>query len=115
MNEPESLYRSAVAEHRAGNVERAEDLCRQAIKTNGSFARAWELLGLISHEQGETPRAIEYIERAIALEPQWPGFYHDLGNIYWSAGRHEEAERMLRQALRAMPQNIPTLATLGKV
>lgn len=115
MNDSESLYRSAAAAHRAGNVEEAEQLCRQVLAANSSFARAWELLGLISHEGGETPQAIEYVERAIALEPQWPGFYHDLGNIYWSAGRHEEAERMLRQALRAMPQSIPTLATLGKV
>ena len=115
MNDLELLYQSAVAQHRAGKTDRAEELCRQALASHGSFARAWELLGLISHERGETLQAIEYLERAIALEPHWPGFFHDLGNIYWSAGRHDEAERTLRQALRAMPQSIPTLATLGKV
>lgn len=115
MSHLASLYRIAVQNHRSGRSDVAAELCQQVLETDPAFARAWELWGLVLHGQGRLAQAIECVERAIQLEPQWNGFFHDLGNIYWSAGRHEDAEKALRTFLNTAPNSISGLATLGKV
>src|SRR4051812_1290105 len=106
MNDLESLYRSAVTEHRAGRLAATVALCQQILTSDQRFARAWELLGIVLHQQGDWQRAIEYIERAIALEPHWPGFYQDLGNVLLAVHRYEAAEQSLRKALSMLPDNM---------
>ena len=67
------------------------------------------------HQQGDCLAAIDCIERAIALEPQWPAFYHNLGNACWSVSQLTKAEGALLRALQMTPDSMNALATLGKV
>jgi protein O-GlcNAc transferase len=115
MNEPESLYRAAIAEHRAGRILAADQLCRQLLARYPAFARGWDLLGMTLHQQGDCLAAIDCIERAIALEPLWPAFYHNLASACWSVGQLAKAESALARALQMTPDSINALATLGKV
>src|SRR3954465_3618427 len=115
MTEAETLYRTAVAEHRAGRGQQAEQLCRQLLARYPAFARGWDLLGMTLHQQGDCLAAIDCIERAIALEPLWPAFYHNLASACWSVGQLERAESALSRALQMTPDSINALATLGKV
>src|SRR5689334_544421 len=105
MSQIEALYQTALAEHRAGRVDAAETLYLQVLDQDRLFARAWHLLGVILHQRGETATALDYIERAIALEPRWPAMYSNLGTIYTSLGRWSDAERALRQALQLSPDS----------
>jgi protein O-GlcNAc transferase len=115
MDDLNSYYDTAVAEHRTGNVAAAEAMYRQILDRDRFFARAWHLLGVVLHQRGETRAAIEYIERAIGLEPQWSAFYSNLANVYWTAGRMLEAERIVREGLELEPDSAPALITLGQV
>src|SRR4051812_21736880 len=112
MTEAESLYRTAVAEHRAGRVQRTEQLCRQLLARFPTFARGWDLLGMALHQQGDCLAAIDCIERAIVLEPQWPAFYHNLGTACWSVGQLAKAQSALERALQMTPGNIHALFLL---
>src|SRR5437868_1649537 len=112
MNSLESLYKAAVIEHRSGRISAAESLCRHIIQTDQRFARAWELLGIIHQQHGDWRRAVEFIEHAIRLEPHWGGFYHDLGNVLWTAHQHQAAEEALRKALVLMPNSSVVRAML---
>jgi protein O-GlcNAc transferase len=115
MNDVETLYQMAVKEHQAGRIAAAEALYRQILDRNRLFARAWYLLGVALHQQGDSATAIEYVERAIGLEPQWPLFYGNLGSIYAAVGRMHDAERVLRQGLAISPRFAMALGSLGHV
>ena len=95
-------------------LDAAESLYRQILDQDRLFARAWHLLGVILHQRGETATAIEYIERAIALEPQWPALYSNLGTIYSSLGRWAEAERACGKAHSSRP-TARSRCALGRV
>src|SRR5262245_66064744 len=113
MNDIEALYQTAMKEHQAGRVAAAEAIYRQILDRDRLFARAWYLLGVALHQQGDTPTAIEYVERAIGLEPQWPLFYANLGSIYAAVGRMRDAERMLRHAIAIAPRLAMALGGLA--
>jgi len=115
MSQIEALYQTALTEHRAGRIDSAESLYRQILDQDRLFARAWHLLGVILQQRGDTPTAIEHIQRAISLEPQWPAFYSNLGTIYSSLGRWAEAEAALRQCLTLSPDSALALRALGRV
>lgn len=113
--ELESLYQAAMAEHRAGRLDVASAGYQQVLERDRLFARAWHLLGVALHQQGQTARAIEFIERAISLEPQWAVFYGNLGSIYVSLGRSREAEPILRRSIELAPDGSTALAALASV
>src|SRR5438874_10748048 len=112
MSQVEALYQTALTEHRASRMDSAESLYRQILDQDRLFARAWHLLGVILHQRGETATAIEFLERAIALEPQWPAFYSNLGTIYSSLGCWPQAEQALRQGLKLAPDSSIALRAL---
>src|SRR5262245_45905305 len=99
MNEVEALYQAAMKEPQAGRIVVVQAMYRQVLDRDRFVARAWYLLGLTLHQQGDTTTAIEYVERAIGLEPQWPMFYANLGSIFAAIGRMHDAERVLRRAI----------------
>jgi protein O-GlcNAc transferase len=115
MSSIESLYETAQRHHRAGRLEAAKSLYLEILQRDSLFARAWHLLGVVLHQQGDTQAAIEYIQRAMGLETQWPAFYSNLGTIYSTLGRWHDAEQVLRRGLALAPDNTAALKTLGQV
>ena len=65
MSSIESLYETAQSHHRAGRLEAAKSLYREILQRDSLFARAWHLLGVVLHQQGDTQAAIEHIQRAL--------------------------------------------------
>src|SRR6478736_7238877 len=115
MNENEATYRRAMAKHQAGRWDVAEPLYEQILAQDPLFARAWHLLGLLLHQRGDSATGIQYIERAISLEPLWPVFYANLGSIYWIGARRKEAESVLRRAIEMTPEHQANWIMLGHV
>ena len=52
-------------------------------------------LGLASALDGDTPRAIRQLERAVDLLPEWPGAYSTLGVFYYQTGQIAKAKEVL--------------------
>ena len=102
-------------EHRAGRLDAAEAGYRAVLQEDPRFARAWHLLGVLRHQQGDAPQAIEFIQRAIGLESHWPVFFSNLGAILHGEGRLREAEEALARGLALEPQGAPLLASLAQV
>jgi predicted O-linked N-acetylglucosamine transferase (SPINDLY family) len=115
MTDLETLYQTAMAEHRAGRLDAAETLYRQVLDRDRLFARAWHLLGVARYQRGDVASAIEYVERAIGLEPQWPVFYGNLATIYVGLGQAARAEAALRRALELDPQYAAATSLLAHV
>jgi protein O-GlcNAc transferase len=72
-------FQSAYARDQAGRRDRAEALYRKVLQRVPDHADALHLLGLIAHERGRHRRAIQLIQRAIAIVPDFPAAHANLG------------------------------------
>src|SRR5438552_3781349 len=99
--------------HQAGRWSKAEKLYRQILQVAPQHADAWQLLGLLAHQTGQSQTAIEYIGRAIALRPCQPAMHLNLGAAYRACGRLPEAQACYREALRLQPNYAEAHNNLG--
>jgi Flp pilus assembly protein TadD len=58
---------------------------------------------------GDYERAVEFLERAVALEPADAILNDHLGDVYWRLGRRLEARFQWRRALSLQPDNASAL------
>ena len=85
----------------AGQLEQACALYREAARLAPQSARAHLNLGIALQALGDDAGAIAGYEKALALDPANPYAPYNLGKLRCERGAPVEAERLLRQALRA--------------
>lgn len=93
--------------------EEAQRLCEAVIRSDACEAEAPHLLGLIAAIRGDYPAAIGHVTAAIALRPDRPEYFFNLGNIYNQSGRNAEAARLYRNALALAPDHAEAWFNLG--
>ena len=72
MSDAETLLQNALAAHRAGQLDLAGQQYRQVLSAAPGRADVWNLLGMVSRQQGQHAAAIEQLTRAIELDPALP-------------------------------------------
>jgi len=105
----------AVGYHQAGQLEAAEQLYREILRTNPHHAGALHLLGVMAYQCGRHPEAVERIRRAIASNPNAAAFHCNLGSAYKALGRLSEAAASCRRALELKPDFVDAYNNLGNV
>ncbi len=103
MDDLEAAYQTAMTEHQAGRLDVAEPMYGQILAQQPTFARAWHLLGVLRHQRGDSITAIEYIERAIGLEPQRAVFYSNLAIVAAAVGQRAKAVAALKRMMEIEP------------
>src|SRR3989338_4490231 len=93
----------ALQHQQAGRLSEAEALYRQILQIQPNHPGALHLLGVIAHQTGKHEIAVEYITRAIALNPTVAEYHSNLGTVYRAMGKLEEAVVHYRQALALRP------------
>ena len=88
----------------AGRLEEATALYREALRLAPRYAKAHLNLGIALHAAGDDAGAVACYESALALDAANPYASYNLGRMRYERGAAPEAERLLRQALRAKPQ-----------
>lgn len=78
-------------------------------------ADEWHALACAYEEQERYDAAIDAYRRAIALRPDWPDAFFNLGNALCSAGRGEAATEMYRLCSAMDPTHAETLYNLANV
>jgi TolB-like protein/Tfp pilus assembly protein PilF len=89
-----------------GNValdDRAEPAYRKAVELNPNFSRGWEHLSDLRRDMGHWEEALEYAERAAALDPLSVGIHGSLAASYESLGRFDQAEQHYRKTIELDP------------
>ena len=85
----------ALLEFRGNDIAAARHtLLKGQTRVPGSGKLMWGL-GLASALDGDTPRAIRQLERAVDLLPEWPGAYSTLGVFYYQTGQIAKAKEVL--------------------
>ncbi len=91
----------ALEHHRAGRFSEAEQIYRELHRSRPSRPDVAHLLGLVSHQLGKTPTAIDMLHLATELDPDNADAHNDLGNLLHEAGRPDQAEQAYRRAIAA--------------
>ena len=103
---PQVLYKLALASERAGRVNRAVPLLRQAIAIDPDFAEAHYVLGLCLREQGRLEAARDILSHAVALSPGFLQAREVLAEVHKALGERREELRQL-DALTALDRTHP--------
>jgi protein O-GlcNAc transferase len=89
--------------HKAGELERAEQEYRAALRTDPACAPAWFLLGAVCQATGRGEEAIASLREAIQIRPGHEPTWNLLGVALAGQGRPAEAESCFRRVLQLQP------------
>jgi predicted Zn-dependent protease len=85
-----------------------EEIVRRSIRIQPGFAAAQALLGKILLQQNKTDEAIQVLEKAVPLRPEYTATHLYLSQAYRKVGRMEDAERELKTLRELNDRKPPT-------
>jgi tetratricopeptide (TPR) repeat protein len=93
----------AIQHHQAGRLREADTIYRKILEADPNNPHALHLTGLLASQVGQTDVAVEYIGRAIALNPTAAHYYSNLGAAHATAGRAQQALEAFDRAILLQP------------
>jgi len=101
--------------YRAGELQRAERICRQIIASRPGVSDAHNLLGVVLNGLGQAEAAVNSIALAVRLSPRTPSYYSNLGEVERQRGNLDEAQAALAKAIELNPDSAEAYSNLGIV
>ena len=74
----------------------------KALRHNPALPRALHNMGIVCYRMGRFEEALEFLQRAVPLNPKEPG-YSNVGLVFEALGQRENALAAFRQAMRTEP------------
>jgi protein O-GlcNAc transferase len=96
------IARGNLAENE-GRLQEACELYREAVRLAPQYAKAHLNLGIALEALGDSAGAIACHEKALEIDTADPYASYNLGKLRFERGAPDEAQRLLRQALRSRP------------
>lgn len=113
---PEERYREALQSATQGRASEAVAALEELVRLVPGYALAWNDLGVMTYQAGDTSRSLAAHEQAVRLEPANSDFGKNLANLYYVAlGRTDDAIRIFTGILRECPNDVETLLALGQI
>ncbi len=104
---------SAMANFRAGRLDQARTELENLKRRYPNNAATFHFLGLVLHHQGEDEPAFDLLEKAVQMNAVVPYFHGNLGEVYRTVGRYDDAAASCRKAIELYPVYPEALNTLG--
>jgi tetratricopeptide (TPR) repeat protein len=98
-------FEQAASFFRAGDIEKAESICRQLLKRNKRDVNALQLRGSIAMSRRDYDEAARDFSRCLALRPREARFHYLAGKVAALRGTYVDALRRLDKALALEPEN----------
>lgn len=92
--------------HKNGNFRAAEPLYQQILNFNSRASHVWDLLGQLAAQSGNLNAGLQYIGRALELEPDAAGYAFNLGQVHLAREDRTNAERYFIRALELDPGHL---------
>ncbi len=105
----------AVALHQARDFAAAEKIYRAILADDAANFDALHLLGVAHRQRGDSGAAVDFIGKALALEPNSGSAYGNYANALRDLGRLEEALQACAKAAALQPQNAEPLFQRGNL
>ncbi|MHB1188359.1 CheR family methyltransferase [Thiobacillus sp.] len=90
-----------------GQLDEAAAWCREAIAADKLNPAGYYLLATVQQEQGQNAAAVQSLQRALYLDPDFVLAHFALGNLYRSQGRQREAQRHFERAQSVLQTHLP--------
>lgn len=87
----------------AGRADDALAQCRRLLEGNPDHLAALQTAGIACALAGRPQDAARWLEQALARDPDAADTHRNLSNVYWSLGRHGDAQRHIRRAIEIAP------------
>ncbi len=98
---------------RTDRLAEAKDLIEKAYKLAPDDPFILDSLGWVYYRMGETQQALKHLQDAYASRSD-PEIAAHLGEVMWSSGQHDEAQKIWRAALKENPGHETLLAVMQK-
>ena len=102
-----------MAAYQAGDLERAERLYHECLRWVPDHPEALHLLGILQTRRNDAAGAAPWIERSLSVRRDNPVAWNNLGNVYRSLDRTQDALRCYEEALRYRPDYAMALVNQG--
>src|ERR1700678_2029699 len=106
-NTPAALHEAGVGHMTAGRYLDARTFAQRALAMDSSHVSSLHLMGLLSIHAKQYDHAVEWISRAIRLDPR-PEYLSELGTVLRCQGRRDEALKVFDKAVQLAPSNANT-------
>jgi protein O-GlcNAc transferase len=93
----------ALALYSSRDWDKAEQVCRMVLASQGNNFDALNLLGIMAAQTQRLPEAAELFGRAAAVRRDDPSIHNNYGNAQRDLGRHPEALRSYNRAIQLKP------------
>ncbi len=108
----QTLYREAMSEYGAGNIEGARRLLGESVETDSRNASAWVALGVLEYESNNLFEAADAFGRALHLEPRRFEPHYNMGLVYETAWKYSQAVESYKKALDLAPDEPAVMENL---
>jgi tetratricopeptide (TPR) repeat protein len=99
----------------AGKLDAAQAICEQLLREQPDYWAALHTLGLVLVDKSDNEQALNYLVRAVMLDPRSCPSLTALGGVYLALGANEMAAQTLEQARSIDPQDPNILSMLGEI
>ncbi|HJT78306.1 MAG TPA: DUF6165 family protein [Gemmataceae bacterium] len=113
MTSPAEDFTRGWEHHQAGDLRRAEQAYRHALRADPRSARTWFALGDLCEANRRLVEAAACFRQAGELAPREAVAHYRLGNALLQQNHYAEAEAAYRRCLGAQPGHVEALANLG--
>jgi tetratricopeptide (TPR) repeat protein len=97
---PKSYLNLGAVLSESGNTEEAKRAFRMALRLDPAYSAARVNLAMLLERTADYDRALAHVDTALLHDPHNPTALKERGVILYRAGRADEAEEWLREALR---------------
>jgi len=120
MNEKKNLtteetFALAVKNHKKNNFQIAENLYKEALKTNPNHFESIYYLGTLLAQTKRFDLAKPLLHKAIQIQPNYAMAYNNLGNVLKELGEHQKAISSYKKAITIQPNYADAHFNLGNV
>lgn len=108
-----SLLKDAVAHHKAGRFQQAEQLYHKILTVQPDHAEALHLCGLLAYQVGQYDKAVDLISQAIQHDSQKAHYCFNLALAFQRQDRLDQAIESYQKALAIAPEYVEAHSNLG--
>jgi uncharacterized protein (TIGR02466 family) len=111
-NLPSDALSMARSLHKSGQLQQARSLYAKILQSEPNNPQLLNYFGVLKAQIGDRQEALDLLEKAVRLESNF-GYLNNLGNIYRSANRLEDAISCYQKALELNPESADSHLNLG--
>lgn len=108
-----ALLQQAVGHHQAGRLTEAGAIYRDILDLDSKNYHALYFLGVIAAQTGQQAQAVDFLTRAIQLNPKAEDAHSNLGIVLKQQGKFEDAISAYRRAIELNPQHHDAHTNMG--